>query len=511
MPLIEPVTVAGLVVSRENPKLRWGVKHHLLEVCNKVEDLPDEGVRTILYRSFVKELQEEEKKLEQLSIARGQLMFYHNVGTATGSDILVTLPPDQYENENGEPNEQPQLVARYESEPESNLVNNIRDSVARIDAAVERTEEMSTPRPSEAELQEALAKSLTQIKANFKKHGKRHARTESDSHQVDDSLVRSRLNRAARRYAALATNTHIQYAFLRSKRGAGRATPHLLPQRVFVDGQYLSIFDTNAILENLELEAPLPEPVNPFTTAKKPPPPPPPPSPKPNPPDEHKNPVAKMLFPSADVAMSRALSHGMIDLKDDDVDDDLDDENLLMVDTLDAAGEALMNAKMKFKASTKVPRITALPILPVSVKSLKELQAEHRETDHRIVQFVGFFVGILGVIGVIAVLLVLAVKKRPSKDKYTVFDVPKRRTYRERRDREEQLLKQHEALIDKKRKISPYYSDIETEQSSWCEEYNLENRCRMLHTFCADVDVTNNTNNRDSVLEQCWSDGSRYC
>uniref|UniRef100_A0A2C9JVC3 Uncharacterized protein n=1 Tax=Biomphalaria glabrata TaxID=6526 RepID=A0A2C9JVC3_BIOGL len=497
IPLVEPVQVAGLVVSRENPKLRWGVKHHVIDLCNKIEDLPDKGIRTVLYQSFVHELYQGEKRLEKMALARGDLLFYHQVNLATQFQTLVTTPPAQSGDEQSD---KPMIVASYESEPMAHLSNIMQDAMLRINKAQADDELPYTPKPSESELQTLLSNEMNEIKRNYKKHGKREVQhskrdpfltTDSLTHRFigesgfnrntkTDRIIRDSLpleivseswnkrimsdsmhNRM--QMSAFLHNKSTQFQERRSmphqlrKKSAPRATPQLLPQKVFVDGEYVSIFDSNTILEDLELEVPITTSANPFTTQKamhtfmtQ------------RPPDEHKNPVAHMLFPSRDEAMAHALSQGMLDLKDEDVDDDLDNEDSLMVDTLDPAGEALMNAKMKLKKITKVPKVTPLPLATVSVKSLKVLQEEHRESDHRIKSFVVFFVCVIGIIGVIGVLLVLAIKRRPSKDKYSVFDVPKRRTEKERRQRQEQLLKQHEDLMDKKRKIHPVYSDAET-------------------------------------------------
>ncbi|KAK0057352.1 hypothetical protein Bpfe_013159, partial [Biomphalaria pfeifferi] len=365
--------------------------------------------------------------------------------TSSKCDIRILIRCAQSGDEQSD---KPMIVASYESEPMAHLSNIMQDAMFRINKAQADDELPYTPKPSESELQNLLSNEMNEIKTNYKKHGKREVQhskrnpfltTDSLTHRfigesgfnrntkgtltnriIRDSLrleivseswnkriISDSMHNRMQMFALL-HNKSTQFQERRSmphqlrKKSAPRATPQLLPQKVFVDGEYVSIFDSNTILDDLELEVPITTSANPFTTQKamhtfmtQ------------RPPDEHKNPVAHMLFPSRDEAMAHALSQGMLNLKDDDVDDDLDNEDSLMVDTLDPAGEALMNAKLKLKKITKVPKVTPLPLATVSVKSLKVLQEEHRESDHRIKSFVVFFVCVLGIIGVIGVLLVL--------------------------------------------------------------------------------------------------------
>ncbi|XP_059172496.1 uncharacterized protein LOC131953357 [Physella acuta] len=598
LPLDEPIIVAGLIVSRKSPQLRWAVKHQIMNLCDKIEDLFDSELRIQFYNAVMQDLKAEESELEKIAVSKGEPIYLHKVEPfpPTLPTFVTTVQPVEPKRLTTGEND---AVAQFF---ESSVVKDVAKAIEQIPTNVGpiNNEGKVGDNPSEEELQIVLKEEMKDIKKDMKGRRKRHVdssrrkwRSRRPRSLADDgfrsfsnnreqsielyeprskrqvgkkkrkwqsrrprslspaqesingwsnyrekmtdlsklnkkvytennkrrwrSRQRKQLTLAEEIFEILFSNssdrgelTERMKGQLGNKRRRWRSRRHIpltpseemldkllsnatihernfylptsyedfiqgrkltrykrvaslpifIPQKVFINGEYLSMFDTNGIAEDKRLEATLVTPgtIPPIRTT-------PPPTTTPSVGD-HRNPAAAMLFKNAEEARAHAVSNGLLNLDDeDDDDDDVENESPVLTDPIDQVSEqALLKQIQVNKGPMKAPNNTAVVVDRWS--EMRRAQAEATAADHRVKSFVIFFVAVIGVISVVAVLLILAMKDKRSWGKFAIFELPKKRSERERREHQEKLLRQHEQMIQRKRNIYNHYDGVDSDETS---------------------------------------------
>ncbi|KAK3743110.1 hypothetical protein RRG08_063972 [Elysia crispata] len=487
VPGVTSVSVAGLLISPTDSKMKWAIKHHVIDLWNKAKVLKESWQRIIIFRAIIKDVSVSVVKLGDAAAKHGEshLVF----GDVPPKPVPEPLQPEVRPVNMNLKEELWDMDAQKHEKAAKAFAEGVEDIMSELEqfdafvggesaaggaaAPAQKSTDERVKQVNEAVMQADLENQLAQIKQDLKRKGRRKRRENSMSwlNKTQSALPPRRPSRSS----SLKWFLSGARRYRREKSKTTKA--NFMPFKIFVGGDYASVFDSVAIDLASSIEANLPKHklllVQEAQAVKE--------APTSSQEGSSEN-EAPIVLPneqesnrlaSDPVRLAMLAEGGAADDIDDLTEDDVVDELNSEIDYQNLLEEEERRLSQMSKSTRHddldelVHSEVAVPPVAAAARAggvaskaaphsddIEEEKRRAREQDHIFKNFIVFIVAIIGIIIIFAVLVIMSMKRRPSKEDLDFFQ----------RARERQMW-EHEQLLAQGRNIFSNYDGVTPQQS----------------------------------------------
>lgn len=464
------VTVAGLVISPSDSKMKWAIKHHVLDLWNKAKVLKRTWQRVNIFRAILKDVSLSVVKLgDDAAKTGGNQLIFGDVPPV----LTVEPTPSEVRPVNLNLKEQLwEMDAEKHEKAAKAFSDEVMESMSDLDefdalVGGESAQGVKTglaqqsagdklEQVNEAVMEANLDNQLAQIKQDLKKKGrrKRHVNRLALIRESSSTILKFNITQPKR-----LGRFQFQFHKLSRRKREKTVRANIMPFKIFVGGDYASLFDTVAIDLATSMEASLPKNKLLLVQEAK--------DKAAVPPAaangaSQANSAPQILKSAAIVPLvvnpvrtallaESGASDDINDITEEDVVDELvdlnDDRNILEEEERRVAqmAKSMANKEVPLPEPPpeEIPEILRAPppggavVIPAAaaaaaatgvvnrgpprVDSIEEDKRRSKEQDHIFKNFIVFIIAIIGIIIIFAVLVIMSMRRRPSKEDVDFF------------------------------------------------------------------------------------------